>query len=89
MNLTIKDLSASTELDQAALTAVRGGGDNGNSAVNSVGQLMNINVPVGVLSGGPSNTNVNVCGTQNASIYNDQIAGDSFLAVLPFGFGRV
>lgn len=82
MNLTIKDLSASTELDQAAMTAVRGG-NNGNAATNSIGQIMNLSVPVAVLAGGPANTNVDVDGTQNATIYNTQYAGDSFLA---FGF---
>ena len=81
MSLTIKDLSK--ELDQPAMTAVRGG-DNGNSASNTIGQLMTLNVPVAVSSGGPANTNVNVHGTQNASILNDQYAGDSFLALFPF-----
>jgi hypothetical protein len=82
MNVTIQDLSASTELDQAAMTAVCGGA-NANSAVNGIGQVMNLNVPVGVLSGGPSNTNVDVSGTQNATICNQQFAGDTFLALFP------
>jgi hypothetical protein len=79
--MLIKDLSK--ELDTQAMTTVRGG-DNGNSATNTIGQVMNLSVPVGVLSAGPSNTNVHVNGTQNASIWNSQIAGDSYLALLPF-----
>jgi len=84
MNLTIKDLSASTELDHAAMTAVRGG-DNGSSATNAIGQAMNLTVPVGVLANGPANTSIHVNGTQNATICNQQFAGDSFLALFPFG----
>ena len=78
--MLIKDLSK--ELDTKAMTAVRGG-DNGNSASNVIGQAMNLSVPVGVLSYGPSNTNVHVSGTQKATIWNDQYAGDSFLALIP------
>jgi hypothetical protein len=78
--MLIKDLSK--ELDTKAMTAVRGG-DNGNSASNVIGQAMNLSVPVGVLSYGPSNTNVHVSGTQKATIWNDQYAGDSFLALFP------
>ncbi len=73
----------SKELDTQTMTAVRGG-DNGNSATNVIGQAMNLSVPVGVLSYGPSNTNVHVHGTQNASIWNSQDAGDAFLALLPY-----
>jgi hypothetical protein len=79
--MLIKDLSK--ELDTKAMTAVRGG-DNGNSASNVIGQALNLSVPVGVLSYGPSNTNVHVSGTQKATIWNDQYAGDSFLALFPF-----
>jgi hypothetical protein len=79
--MQIKDLSK--DLDQAEMTAVHGG-DNGSSATNVIGQAMNLSVPVAVGVGGPANTNVHVNGTQNASILNDQIAGDSFLAEFPF-----
>ena len=78
--MKIQDLSK--ELDTKTMKTVRGG-DNGNSAVNTVGQAMNLVVPVGVLSGGPSNINVHVNGTQNAQIWNSQIAGDTFLALFP------
>jgi hypothetical protein len=78
--MLIKDLSKT--LDTQSMTAVRGG-DNGNSATNTIGQAQNIYAPVSVLSYGPSNTDVHVKGTQNASIWNSQDAGDSFLAVLP------
>jgi len=70
------------DLDTKEMTEVRGG-ENGNSAVNTIGQLTNLTVPVGVLSGGPSNTSVSVDSTQNAKIWNEQEAGDSFEALLP------
>jgi hypothetical protein len=70
------------ELDTEAMTTVRGG-DNGNSANNTIGQVLNLSVPVAVGAGGPSNTNVHVDGTQYATIWNDQDAGDSFRALFP------
>ena len=73
----------SKELDTRTMTAVRGG-DNGSSATNTIGQELNMNVPVAVGAGGPSNTSVHVNGKQNASIWNDQYAGDSYLALLPY-----
>jgi hypothetical protein len=73
----------SKELDTKAMSAVRGG-DNGNSATNVIGQALNLSVPVAVQSYGPSNTNVHVTGTQDASIWNDQDAGDSFRALFPY-----
>jgi hypothetical protein len=81
--MLIQDLTQ--ELDTRAMIAVRGG-DNGNSTVNTLGQVMNLSAPVSVLSGGPSNTSVHVNGTQNAGIWNSQIAGDSYTALLPFLF---
>ena len=73
----------SKELDTQDMAAVRGG-DNGNSATNTIGQVQNISAPVSVLSYGPSNTSVHVNGTQNASIWNDQDGGDSFFALPVF-----
>ena len=73
----------SEDLDTRTMTAVRGG-DNSNAATNTIGQEMNLSVPVGVLSYGPANTNVHVNGRQNATIWNDQYAGDSFLALFPY-----
>jgi hypothetical protein len=72
----------SKELDTRTMTAVRGG-DNGNSATNAVGQAMGLSAPVTVGPTGPANTNVHVNGTQNGTIWNDQYAGDSFLALFP------
>jgi len=72
----------SKELDTKSMTAVRGG-DNGNSVTNTIGQALNLSAPVAVQSYGPSNTSVNVNGTQNASIWNDQFGGDSFRALFP------
>jgi hypothetical protein len=77
----------SKELDTKSMTAVRGG-DNGNSATNTIGQVLNLSAPVAVLSNGPSNTDVHVNGTQNGYIWNDQDAGDSFRALFP-SFGLV
>ena len=71
------------DLDAKELSEVRGG-DAGNSAVNTIGQATNLTVPVGVLSGGPSNTNVSVDSTQRAKIWNEQFAGDSYIAGLPY-----
>jgi len=80
--MLIKDLSR--ELDTETMTAVRGG-DNGNSATNVIGQQMKLYVPVAVDASGPANTDITVHGTQNASIWNDQYAGDSYFAGLfPF-----
>ena len=73
----------SKELDTKAMTAVRGG-DNGTSATNTIGQALNMSVPVAVQSYGPSNTTVHVNGTQDASIWNYQDAGDSFFALFPY-----
>jgi len=81
--MLIKDLSL--ELDTKALSAVHGG-NNSNAANNTIAQLQNLSVPVVVGATGPANTNVTVTGTQNASIWNYQEAGDLF-AALPF-FGR-
>jgi len=78
--MLIQDLSK--ELDAKTMTAVRGG-DNGNSATNTIGQLQNLSVPVAVLSYGPSNTNVHVSGTQDATIWNYQDGGDSFKTFFP------
>jgi hypothetical protein len=78
--MLIKDLSKT--LDTESMAAVSGG-DNGNSATNTIGQVQNIYAPVGVAGYGPSNTDVHVNGTQDASIYNFQDGGDSFLALFP------
>jgi len=83
--MLIQDLSK--ELDTKAMTAVRGG-DNANSATNLIGQKLNLSVPVAVGAAGPANTNVHVNGTQDATIWNDQYAGDSFLALFPYGIVR-
>jgi hypothetical protein len=77
----------SKELDTRTMTAVRGG-DNGNSAVNTIGQEQKLYVPVAVGAGGPANTNVHVNGTQYATIWNDQDAGDSFKTLFPYSLLR-
>ena len=77
----------SRELDTKSMKTVRGG-DNGNSATNTIGQVMNLSVPVSVLGYGPTNSSVHVNGTQNAGISNVQYSGDSFLALFPFALLR-
>jgi len=84
--MLIQDLSK--ELDAKTMSAVRGG-DNGNSANNTIGQAMNLSVPVAVGTYGPSNTNVHVNGTQDASIYNEQFAGDAFFALFPVPYSVI
>jgi len=79
--MLIQDLSK--ELDTKTMSAVRGG-DNGNAATNTIGQVLNLSVPVAVGAGGPSNTNVHVDGSQYATIWNDQDAGDSFRTLFPY-----
>ena len=79
MNLTIKDLSTSTELDQAAMSAVRGG-DYGNANVSNIGQLFSVQTPVLLGAGADSavNNTVDITATQHGSIRTDQHAGDAF-----------
>jgi len=83
--MLIQDLSK--ELDSKTMSAVHGG-DNGASATNVIDQKMGLSVPVTVGGVGPANTNVTVNGTQNASIWNGQFAGDTF-ALLPVCFSPV
>ena len=85
--MQIDNLSKEKELDKKDMSAVRGG-DNGNSANNTIGQVLNLSAPVAVGAGGPSNTDVHVNGTQNASIWNYQDAGDSFRALFPYSLVR-
>ncbi len=80
--MQIENLPKEKELDKKAMAEVRGG-DNGNSANNTIGQVLNIAAPVAVGAGGPSNTSVDVTGTQDAAIFNDQDAGDSFKVAFP------
>jgi hypothetical protein len=85
MNLTIKDLSASIELDRAAMSAVVGG-DYGNSATQTIGQMQQVEVPVanGSLFGPGSATNINVDvdADQTGSQSSRQTNGDKFMVAL-------
>ena len=80
MNLTIKDLSTSTELDCEAMSAVRGG-TYANSAVQSILQAQDVMVPVANGSyfgdGSATNVNVDVDADQHATNRNYQYNGDS------------
>ncbi len=91
MNLTIKDLSTSIELDRAEMTTVHGG-SQGNSAVSTIGQLQNVYVPtlVGSGAGSAGNVDVDVHASQDASIDTYQNNGDKFkfaLGYFPRMFG--
>ena len=79
--MLIQDLSK--ELDTKTMSAVRGG-DNGNAATNTIGQVLNLSAPVAVGAAGPANTNVHVDGTQDATIFSDQDGGDAFKVGFPF-----
>ena len=81
MNLTIKDLSTSTELDCEAMSAVRGG-TFANSAVQTILQAQDVMVPVANGSmfgpGSATNIDVDVDADQRASNRSSQSNGDSF-----------
>jgi hypothetical protein len=81
MNLTIKDLSTSTELDRVAMTAVRGG-TYANSAVQTILGAQDVMAPVANGSyfgpGSATNLDVKVDADQHASNRNYQYNGDSF-----------
>lgn len=71
--MMIKDLSASLELDHAAMTAVRGGADDqaiGTSQANVQNMVAVANVGNGSIFGGPTNIQSDNTFTQNASNYN-------------------
>jgi hypothetical protein len=86
--LTIKDLEVAKELSREERAAVRGG-NQGNAAVSTIGQLQSVMVPVATLAGAGSavNNDVHVDASQDASIDTRQNNGDrlSFLALIPFG----
>jgi hypothetical protein len=90
--MLIKDLSASTELDQAAMTAVHGGADDsGNSIVSGIVQLSTINAGNMIVAGPGSSltSSNNVTANQNASIFNSQNNGDVLGLFIGFpGFVR-
>ena len=71
----------SKDLGTVEMTGVRGG-DNGNSATNTIGQLTNLCVPVATLSAA-GNTSVHVDTKQNAKLWNDQYASDGYFAFAP------
>ena len=83
--LTIKDLSASLELDRAAMTSVRGGADDqaiGTSQANAQNMLAAANVANGSLFLGPTTVQSDNTFTQHAD--NDNYATNVDLAVLGF-----
>jgi len=92
MNLTIKDLPVSTELDQAALCAIRGGAD-ANSLVQNMLQAQSVLVPVanGASFGAGSATNiiVDVDADQSGSQSSRQNNGDKFTFALDLVRGLI
>jgi hypothetical protein len=87
--MLIKDLSASIELDQAAMTAVHGGAnDSGNAGVLSLTQLMALSAPNMVVAGPGSAVNNfnNVSADQDATQTTEQNNGD--LLSIALGFAK-
>ena len=92
MNLTIKDLSAGTELDRAAMSAVRGGAD-ANALVQNMLQAQSVLVPVanGASFGAGSATNiiVDVDADQSGTQSSRQNNGDKFAFALGLARGMM
>ena len=92
MNLTIKDLPASIELDHAAMSVVRGGAD-ANSLVQNMLQAQSVLVPVanGASFGAGSATNilVDVDADQSGSQSSRQNNGDKFAFALGLARGLI
>jgi|EndMetStandDraft_4_1072995.scaffolds.fasta_scaffold367303_1 hypothetical protein len=86
--MQIQDLSK--ELDTEALSAVRGGDGEGNSAVNGIVQLANITSANVLLAGAGSTltSSNNINATQNATLFNSQNIGDIFNLSGLFGAPR-
>ena len=80
MHLMIKDLSASTELDHAAMTAVRGGEQvNGATQMTVMNQNVANAVGNGLVSGnGPISVVSDIDTTQTSTQYLDQYNVKSF-----------
>jgi hypothetical protein len=77
--MNIKDLEVSKELTGAECAAIRGG-NQGNSAVSTIGQMQNVLVPVMAATGAGSsaNTFVDVDAYQSADQSTRQNNGDVF-----------
>jgi hypothetical protein len=77
--MNIKDLAVSKELTGAERAAIRGG-NQGNGAVSTIGQLQNVLVPVAAMTGAgsASNVDVDVDASQDATIKTYQNNGDRF-----------
>jgi hypothetical protein len=91
MTLTIKDLSASKELDCAALCAVRGGLSdqaNGTSQLNVQSMIAAANVGNGLVVGANSPVIIQSDNTftQDADNTNTAVNSKSLLAALIAGF---
>jgi hypothetical protein len=91
MTLTIKNLSASKELDRAALCAVRGGNSdqaNGTSQLNVQAMLAAANVGNGLVVGANSPVIIQSDNTftQDADNTNTAVNSKSLLAALIAGF---
>jgi hypothetical protein len=83
--MLIKDLTKELAADE--MTAVHGGAsDRGNSSVNNIGQVLQLNAPniVGAGAGSSVNSNNNVDATQYADQTVRQNNGDSLFVAFPF-----
>jgi hypothetical protein len=90
--LMIKDLSASLELDRAAMTAVRGGADDqaiGTSQSNVQNMVAAANVGNGSIFHGPTTIQSDNTFKQDAYNYNDATNVSAFIALGHLGLGRV
>ena len=89
--LMIKDLSASLELDRAAMTAVRGGNEDqaiGTSQANVQNMVAAANVGNAIASHGPVTVQSDNTFKQDAYNYNDATNISAFLALGRLGFVR-
>jgi hypothetical protein len=83
--MLIKDLTKELAADE--MTAVQGGAsDRGNSTVNSIGQVLQLNAPniVGAGAGSSVNSNNNVNASQYADQFTKQNNGDFAALILGF-----
>ena len=86
--LTIKDLSASLELDRAAMTSVRGGADDqaiGTSQANLQGMLAAANVGNGLVVGANSPVIIQSDNTFSQDARNDNYVSNKSLLLALLG----
>ena len=92
MNLTIKDLSASIELDRKAMATLRGGTDDqagGTSQANVQNMVAAANVGnASLFGGGPATIQSDNAFSQSAYNYNSATNIDAYLVLGRYGLLR-